>query len=239
MRQKKVLLSDDVELFLMLEKSVFNRNEFALITARSGRDILKLINKEEPELVFINLYMPEMNGDECCRIVKGNAQTQHIPIIIVVQGTKGKDLGKCRKSGCDDILYKPIIKKDFMKITRKFLHVLERAEKRLKTRLRVKYSVKTLESYYNYSIDINTGGLFLETENPLTVDTPIDLEFQLPDVGSVIRCKARGAWVNDPKERKKPNLPAGMGMQFMDLSHVDMMAINDYVNNLNRIPMFK
>jgi len=238
MKQKKVLLADDVELFLMLEKSVFNRYEFALITARSGCDILKLIKKEEPELVFINLNMPEVNGDECCRIVKEDVHTRHIPIIIIVKGSNGQDLDRCRDSGCDDILFKPIIQKEFMKTTRKFLNVMERADQRLKTRLRVKYSVKPPESYDNYSIDINTGGLFLATENPLMVDTPMELEFQLPETGSVIRCKARGAWVNDPKERKKPNLPAGMGLQFLDLSHVDIMAINEFLNRSNSISMF-
>lgn len=238
MSRKKILLPDDVELFLMLERTVFNRNEFELITARSGRDILKLIKKEEPELVFLNLFMTDLNGDECCRIVKGDEKTRDIPIIMVVQGKNDESLKKCRLSGCDDILFKPVLRNEFLKITRRFLHVMERADQRIRARVPIKYSTISQENRCNYSIDLNTGGLFLETENPLSIDTPLELEFQLPTTDSLIRCKGRGAWINDPLKPRKPDLPAGMGIQFMDLSLTDMNAINEFVNGSSAVQAY-
>src|SRR5208282_5617860 len=123
MNRKKVVLADDVELFLMLENSFFNRNEFELITARSGLEILKVIREAKPDLVFMDLDMPEMNGDECCCIVKKDVMNRHIPVIIVTPGG-GKDaMERCRMSGCDDIVLKPINRNKFMETSRKFLQV--------------------------------------------------------------------------------------------------------------------
>jgi uncharacterized protein (TIGR02266 family) len=233
MSREKIVLADDVELFLMLEKTVFNREEFELITARDGRAILKIIREAKPDLVFMNLYMPEMDGDECCRIVKREDAICHIPVIMVTQGRREEDLDKCRLAGCDEVLCKPINRNDFMATTRKFLKVLERIDQRFKTRLPVNYSFMTREIKNDYSIDLNTGGLFLETEHPFMVDTTLNVEFKLPTNGSTIRCKARGAWVNDPVQRKKPNLPPGMGVQFLDISPSDINAIRDYLKSEN------
>jgi len=233
--RKKIVLADDVELFLMLEKTVFNREEFELITARDGRAILKIIREAEPALVFMNLYMPEMNGDDCCRIVKGNDASRHIPVIMVAQYGLEDDLKKCRLAGCDDILLKPINRDDFMTATRKYLRLQVRADKRVKARLPIHYSILSGDFLNDYCIDLNTGGMFLETERPFMVDTPLEIEFKLPANGSTIRCKARGAWVNDQIQRKKPNLPVGMGVQFVDISSSDINAIRDYIDMENRV----
>lgn len=233
-KRKKIVLADDAELFLMLENTVFNRAEFELITARDGSAILKIIRVAEPSLVFMNLYMPGMNGDDCCRIVKRNVASRHIPVIMVTRYGVEDDLEKCRLAGCDDIILKPINRDIFMATTRKYLQVQVRADQRIKARLPIHYSVMSGGFMNDYCIDLNTGGMFLETEHPFMVDTPLEIEFKLPAKGPTIRCKARGAWVNDPKQRKKPNLPVGVGVQFVDISPADINAIRDYINSENR-----
>jgi uncharacterized protein (TIGR02266 family) len=235
MSRKKILIADDVEIFLMLEKTVFNRDEFEVITARSGHSMLKVIKESEPDLVFMNLRMPEINGDDCCRIVKEDERVRHIPIVIVTDGDREEDLEKCRQSGCDDILLKPIKRHDFMSITGKFLYVKERADERCKTRLLIHYSVNSSNSFSDFTIDLNSGGLFLETSNPPTIDAPIEVKFKLPTYGPTIRCKAKGAWVNEAKNRKKPDLPAGIGLQFLDLPPSDMNAIRNYISSVSNV----
>ena len=231
MGRKKILIADDVEIFLMLEKTVFNRDEFEVVTARSGRSLLKVIKEAEPDLVFMKLYMPEMNGDDCCRIVKEEEPGRHIPIIMVTEGDREEDREKCRRSGCDDMLIKPIKRHDFMSITTKFLHIKERADQRCKTRLLIHYSFNSSNSFSDYSIDLNSGGLFLETSNPNMFDAPFNIEFKLPTNWPAIQCKARPAWANEAKARKKPDLPTGVGIQFLDLPPNDMNAIRDYINS--------
>ena len=229
MSRKKVMLADDVELFLLLENTFFNREEFELITARSGREVLKVIREAEPDLVFVNLEMPELNGDECCRIVKSDDKYRHIPVIIVTPGDRQEDIERCRLAGCNDILLKPIDRHAFMTTSRKFLQVRERTVQRFVTRLPVNYGVIPGELLDDYSVDLNTDGLFLATDHPFTAETLLYVEFILPVGERVIRCKAKVAWVNCPEAWRKPELPPGMGVQFLDLGPDNMDAIQNYL----------
>ena len=72
MHKKKVLLVDDVQLFLEQEKTFFNRNDFELLLARRGSEAIRIIREEKPELVFMDLYMPEADGDRCCHMIKSD-----------------------------------------------------------------------------------------------------------------------------------------------------------------------
>src|SRR5262245_40006043 len=139
MGRKKIVLADDVELFLMLEKTFFNRDEFELITARNGLEAYKVIRETNPDMAFMDLYMPEMNGDECCQLVKRDQKHRDIPIIIVTQAGREEDIERCRRAGCDDVVLKPINRHDFMATAQKYLQVRERGVKRFRARLRVRY----------------------------------------------------------------------------------------------------
>jgi uncharacterized protein (TIGR02266 family) len=236
MNRKKVVLADDVELFLMLENSFFNRNDFELITARSGLEILKVIREAKPDLVFMDLDMPEMNGDDCCRIVKKDVMNRHIPVIIVTQGGRKEAIERCRMSGCDDIVLKPINRNNFMESSRKFLQVLERAAQRFVARLPVNYGVKHSELLSDHSIDLTIDGMFLETGNLFEVDTMLYLEFVIPATDREIRCNGRVAWVNHKESPRKPLLPTGVGVQFLHLGERDKDAIRDYIESRNIEP---
>jgi uncharacterized protein (TIGR02266 family) len=231
MNRKKVVLADDVELFLMLENSFFNRNDFELITARSGLEILKVIREAKPDLVFMDLDMPEMNGDECCRIVKKDVMNRHIPVIIVTQGGRKEALERCRMSGCEDVVLKPIDRNNFMETSRKFLQVQERAVQRFAARLPVNYGVKQSELLNDFSIDLTTEGMFLATGNLFEVDTILFLEFVIPTTAREIKCNARVAWVNEGESPRKPLLPTGLGMHFLHLGKSDMDAIRDFIES--------
>jgi uncharacterized protein (TIGR02266 family) len=229
MERKKIVLADDVELFLSLEKSFFNREEFALITARNGREALAAIRESKPDLVFLDLFMPDMNGDECCQIVKNDEACRHIPIIMVTTAGREEDLERCRHAGCDEIVHKPINRHDFMATARRLLLVTERGVQRFRSRLRVHYGASSHDLLSDYSIDFSTGGLFLATDHPLPADTPLRMEFFLPTSDKAICCNARVAWVNDAEQLKKSTLPTGVGVQFLDLTLADMDAIREYI----------
>ncbi len=236
MERKRIVLADDVELFLMLEKSFFNREEFDLKTAHNGREALEAIRAWRPHLVFLDLHMPEMNGDECCRLVKEDEMLQHIPVVMVTTAGREEDLEMCREAGCDDIINKPINRRDFMATTRRLLQVTERESQRFSARLRVRYGTRQHDLLSDFSIDLSTGGLFLTTGHPLPMETPLSMEFILPTHEAVIRCKGRVAWVNDPSQKKKTGLPPGMGVQFLDLSLDDMGAIRNYIKHAKLEP---
>jgi len=229
MERKKVVLADDVELFLMLENTVFNRDEFEMITVRSGHEVLKVIREAKPDLVFMDIDMPGMNGDECCRIVKRDVMNSHIPVIMVTRRGRKEAVERCREAGCEGVVLKPIDRGDLLAVSRKYLNVKERGAQRFTARLSVKYGVNSSELRKEYSRDLNSGGMFLETDNPLEIDTMLYMEFNLPAGGRTIRCQARVAWVNQVESPKKPQLPAGVGVQFLSLGQADIDAIRKYI----------
>ena len=94
----------------------------------------------------------------------------------------------------------------------------ENPRKSLKAELRVYYGPSQEKILYGFSVDMSTGGLFLKTEIPFFVKDRVMLSFTLPDVNKTVNCRAMVAWVNLEGEPKKPDLPPGIGLQFLDLS---------------------
>lgn len=229
MDKKKILLADDVELFLELEKTLFRRENFVLLVARNGQEAFELITSQRPDLVFMDLYMPIMDGDVCCRRVKDDPGLRATPIVMVTQGGRDEDLTRCRQAGCDDILLKPINRHLFVETARRLLAVTARREQRVVARLEVRYGTDQQQLLSNYSVNISTGGVFLETGDPLPVETPLSLQFALPNRTAPICCQGRVAWVNHPVLLHKPDLAPGMGIQFIGLSLDDMYAIRDFI----------
>ncbi len=106
----------------------------------------------------------------------------------------------------------------------------QKIEPRYRVRLAIYYGSEEQQLMTNYSVNMNTGGIFVETNKVLPVDTPLVVEFMLPGKkGKLITCKARVAWTNEPGDRKSPQLPAGMGLQFLGLSFDDLHAIRDFL----------
>jgi Tfp pilus assembly protein PilZ len=62
------------------------------------------------------------------------------------------------------------------------------------------------------------------------------VKFKLPNNDNVITCNTRVAWINEPGELKKPSLPPGMGIQFLDLSLDDMHAIRAFIEKGGLVP---
>ena len=88
----------------------------------------------------------------------------------------------------------------------------------------------------NYTVNVSSGGLFIETIKILPVDTLLLVKFKLPNMETVIVSKSRVAWINEPDCPKKPALPPGMGIQFLDLSLDDMHAIRLFLDKGELVP---
>ena len=233
--RRKILFADDVKLFVELEKTFFSRDEFDLLVAYDGNQALEIAQQERPALIFMDLHMPELDGDDCCRLLKADPVCRHIPVVMVTHGGREEDMARCRQAGCDEIIFKPINRHTFLAKAGRFLAIDERRETRYQAHLRVRFGAAE-ELLTDYSINLSTGGLFLETANILPLDVPLAIEFLLPGNGDPIRCSARVAWINHPELPNKPHLPVGMGLQFQDITLKDLDAIRDFVKKESLTP---
>jgi uncharacterized protein (TIGR02266 family) len=227
-KRKKILLVDDVDLFLELEKTFFRREVFDLLVARTGKEAYEMVVTHRPDLVFMDLCMPEMNGDEACRRVKADPELRATPVVMVTLAGRADDLARCREAGCDDILLKPINRHHFMAAARKHLQVLERTVPRIGSRLPIRYG-KGTQGGQAHSVNLSRGGVFIETAEVMSPGEVLSLEISLPEGPRTVCCSGLVVWVNHPVKPAKPRLPCGIGVRFVDLDPEDLRAIEEFV----------
>jgi CheY-like chemotaxis protein len=117
----KILLVDDVQLFVELEKSFLNLVPTDIRTAANGKDALDLVRQERPDLIFMDLYMPVMDGASCCAALKADPEFADIPVVMVTTGGKPEEIEQCRTAGCDGLLTKPVEKSAFREMYNRFI----------------------------------------------------------------------------------------------------------------------
>jgi uncharacterized protein (TIGR02266 family) len=111
-----------------------------------------------------------------------------------------------------------------------------KAPTRYQARFAVFFGTDKQKLVTDYAVNISTGGIFLETDKILPVDTPLIVEFMLPGKDTTITCNARVSWTNGPIDLRKQLLPPGMGLQFLDLSLEDLHAIRNFLNKGDLMP---
>lgn len=108
MGRKKILLVDDSNTVLMMEKMILNKGPYELLTARDGHEAIERATAEPPDLILLDLVMPRMNGFEACRRLRENDATRAIPIILVTTRGEAENVEAGYESGCNDYVTKPI-----------------------------------------------------------------------------------------------------------------------------------
>ncbi len=105
------MVVDDSELNLMMMESFIDPMGHEVITAKNGREALEKINALLPDLILLDVMMPEMDGFEVCRRLKSNDRTRHIPVIIITALDKVEDNVIGIEAGADDFLTRPFEQK--------------------------------------------------------------------------------------------------------------------------------
>jgi two-component system, cell cycle response regulator len=104
----RILIVDDNPLNVKLLAARLTREYYSVTTAASGPETLEAIAKEAPDLILLDVMMPEMDGFEVCQKIRANPVTTHIPVVMVTALTDTQDRVRGLESGADDFLSKPI-----------------------------------------------------------------------------------------------------------------------------------
>jgi CheY-like chemotaxis protein len=213
----KILLVDDVTMFLELQKMFLKFSSVHVLTAKDGVDALRMVKKEHPSLVFMDLHMPIMDGAECCARLKADAEFKSLPVVMITSEGKGEDRQLCYKAGCDDFLTKPLDRVQFLETARKFLPAIDRRDARVACRAKVKFRVFGV-MLSGEVLDVASNGIYIAADYDVESGAVLEVVFELPESGEVIQAKGRVAWLNGRKWRKKPKLPVGFGVEFVAMT---------------------
>ncbi len=103
-----VLIVDDTEINRKLIKAYLAGNDLRTIETNNGEDAVKMIKEDKPDIVFMDLRMPVMDGYEACEKIKKDENLKHIPIIALTAANIDEDEPFIKESGFDGYLIKPI-----------------------------------------------------------------------------------------------------------------------------------
>ncbi len=107
-RKLRLLVIDDEESIFEVIEALLYREGYEFIYLTSGIEALTKIDDIQPDVILLDLMMPEMDGIETCQQIKSNERWRPIPIIMVTALSSKEDLARCLEAGADDFLSKPI-----------------------------------------------------------------------------------------------------------------------------------
>lgn len=110
----KILIVDDVMSNILLLKVLLTNEKFAIATASNGRQALEQVEKENPDLVLLDVMMPDMSGFEVAQHLKSNPNTADIPIIFLTALNSTADIVKGFQVGANDFISKPFNKEELI-----------------------------------------------------------------------------------------------------------------------------
>jgi two-component system sensor histidine kinase/response regulator len=170
MKRPSILVIDDEPNNFDVIETLLSNQDYLLHYANSGHDALAKLDSYTPDLILLDVMMPDMDGVEVCQRIKGIPRWQPIPIIMVTALTAKEDLARCLNSGADDFISKPINRLEM--------------ESRIHSMLRIKQQYDKLQAFTKLQRDtINMLGSSLEElRGSLTTAFPHELRNPLNGV---------------------------------------------------------
>ena len=108
MQRKKILCVDDSATILMMERMILSKGPYELVTAVNGEDAIRKALDEKPDLILMDIVMPQMNGFDACRRIRQEEPIKATPIIMVTTRGEVQNMESGFESGCNDYVTKPI-----------------------------------------------------------------------------------------------------------------------------------
>nr|WP_031553381.1 response regulator [Parvularcula oceani] len=119
--QKTVLIVEDNELNMKLFHDLLETQGYGVIQTDNGGEALGMIKQHRPDLVLMDIQLPEKSGLDVTREAKADPEIAHIPIIAVTAFAMKTDEERIRAGGCEDYLAKPISVVEFLEKVKRYL----------------------------------------------------------------------------------------------------------------------
>ena len=121
MKRSKILVVEDNEQNLYLITFLLKKQNYEVITAHSGLQAIEQAKVERPDLILMDIHLPEMDGYEATRRIRGIPEISHTPIVAITSYAMVDDRAKALAAGCSGYMEKPIQPETFSSEIRKYL----------------------------------------------------------------------------------------------------------------------
>ena len=127
MSDEKILIAEDNAINMLLAKTYLKEimPNAILLEAINGNEAISQYKSEKPDLIFMDIQMPELNGIEATKSIRSLEDQIEIPIIALTAGSLAGEKEKCLQAGMNDFLTKPLLKKTMMNMLSNYIeHIL-------------------------------------------------------------------------------------------------------------------
>lgn len=118
---KTVLIVEDNELNMKLFHDLLEAHGYNTLQTKDGMEALKIARREKPDLILMDIQLPEVSGLEVTKWIKEDDELRSIPIIAVTAFAMKGDEEKIREGGCEDYIAKPISVATFLQTVQRYL----------------------------------------------------------------------------------------------------------------------
>jgi len=168
-----LVVDDEPDNFDVIE-AFLSDNEYQLHYASNGQEALKSLHIFQPDVILLDVMMPEVDGITACRKIKSQPEWQSVPIIMVTALSDKEDLARCIQAGADDFISKPVNSTEL------------RARVQSMLRIRQQYqSIQELSSLQENTINVLQGSLD-EMRGNLAMGLPHELNTPLNGIFGVL-----------------------------------------------------
>lgn len=168
MSQKSILIVDDEERNIKLIKGMVMSEQYDIATASGGQEALDYLKDHQPDLILLDVMMPDIDGFEVCRHLKQDENTQVIPILMVTALMEKEHRVKAMEVGADDFLSKPVDRTELLVRVKSLLRIKSYHDKVLESNAQITAKNMRLEKLERTKDEL-THMVVHDLMNPLTV----------------------------------------------------------------------
>lgn len=228
MFKAKILLVDDVKVFLDIQKEYLRPSPVRILTAKNGAEALETARYEKPDLVVMDVQLPEMDGIECCAAIKGDPVVGATPVILLSSNGNPEVVESSFQAGCARFLQKPVLARTFLNVAHSILPMIERRRPRVLCRVPVTVEAAGGLVTEGISCDVSMNGMYVAAPREVAPGSEVVVSFRLPtnsEAMTVIR--GRVVWAYPPEQQVLAR-PAGFGVEFREIVGAGVSQLRFY-----------
>ena len=232
LRTRSILVVDDAALFRDLQ-ALFLARQGRVLTAASGKEGLELAHRHRPDVILLDLFMPELDGEAVCRMLRADPVLQDTPVVMLTASQRAEDYERSIRAGANQVLTKPIHRVALIDAVSRYL---QSPTPRGMPRVDVATAVRILRAAGECSgtaTNLSRGGLFVESSCDATPSEEVALEFSLPESLYVLTPTARVVWRREPGSGVEP----GFGARFVRIDGESVRTLSDFVSERFSAPL--
>ncbi len=124
----RILCVEDNPQNMRLVRKILKHQGYEVLEAVDGTAGINMTEAERPDLVLMDINLPDIDGLEATRILKANGDLNHIPIVALTANAMYGDEERCLAAGCDGYISKPVSKTKLLTVIEEFLPSVNKAE---------------------------------------------------------------------------------------------------------------